>query len=124
MDEHVPEALVTDYESSIESLELPDPDDRHVLAAAIAAGVETIVTSNLRDFPQDILAAFRIEAVHPDAFIVRLFNLDPDEIRDAAREHRASLKNPPKTVAEYLASLEAVGLVQTAARLRDRPDDL
>ena len=49
------EALVTGYEHRIESLSLPDPDDRHVLAAAIECGASIIVTANLKDFPDSQL---------------------------------------------------------------------
>jgi len=67
MDAHVMDSLVTGYERLIETLDLPDPDDRHVLAAAIAGGADVLVTKNLKDFPADRLAPFGIEAQHPDS---------------------------------------------------------
>ena len=74
MDEHVPDCLVTGYEPLIPTLTLPDPDDRHVLAAAIHGGAELIVTFNLGDFPASVLEPYDIEAVHPDEFIARLWD--------------------------------------------------
>jgi predicted nucleic acid-binding protein len=62
------DVLVTGYEGLIEGLNLPDPDDRHVLAAAIRAGAQVIVTMNLDDFPESALAPFSVEALHPDDF--------------------------------------------------------
>jgi len=113
-----PDALVTDYEELIEDLRLPDPDDRHVLAAAIRGQADVIVTSNLRDFPADVLEPFGIEAQHPDEFILSLLNLAPGIVTTAARAHRESLTRPPKTIEEYLSALEAQGLTQTASALR------
>jgi predicted nucleic acid-binding protein len=52
MGKALPDAKVTGYESLVPALELPDPDDRHVLAAAIRAGAQMIVTSNLKGFRQ------------------------------------------------------------------------
>ena len=75
MDQAVPDCLVEGYEPLIEGLSLPDPDDRHVLAAAIRAGAQTIVTINLRDFPAPSLAPFGIEAVHPDTFVEQQLDL-------------------------------------------------
>ncbi|HSP00135.1 MAG TPA: PIN domain-containing protein, partial [Thioalkalivibrio sp.] len=69
MNQAVPEALVIGHEPLIEGLTLPDPDDRHVLAAGIRAGAQLIVTFNLKDFPEETLAGFGIEAVHPDTFL-------------------------------------------------------
>ena len=69
----VRDCLVTGYEDLIESLSLPDPDDRHVLAAAIRAGAEVIVTFNLKDFPATTLSSYDLEAKHPDDFLVSLF---------------------------------------------------
>ena len=61
MDRHVPDCLVTGYEPIIPTLTLPDPDDRHVLAAAIRCGAGSIVTFNLGDFPASALGQFDTE---------------------------------------------------------------
>jgi len=119
MDEHATDALVTGYEDLIPGLHLPDPDDRHVLAAAIRGRADVIVTANLRDFPAEILAEFEIEAQHPDEFVMHLLDLAPGTVAEAARNHRESLKNPPKTIDEYLNALEALGLTQTVSVLRE-----
>ncbi len=119
MDKHAVDALVTDYEDLIPGLQLPDPDDRHVLAAAIRGHADVIVTMNLRDFPSDIIGSFGIEVQHPDEFILQLLGLEPDAVVTAAQNHRQSLTNPPKTVAEYLETLERQGLTQTASVLRE-----
>jgi hypothetical protein len=69
MNSHVRDCLVAGYESLIPALTLSDPDDRHVLAAAIRAGAYLIVTFNLKDFPAEALALFGIEAQHPHEFL-------------------------------------------------------
>lgn len=92
MDRAVPDGLVTDHESLIEGLYLPDADDRHVLAAAIKCNASVIVTFNLKDFPKDALDAFDIEPVHPDDFIADLWDLDKAAVLEAAQRQRASLK--------------------------------
>jgi len=99
-------------------LSLPDENDRHVLAAAIEGEAQVIVTMNLKDFPDEVLQRYEIEAQHPDEFILHLIDLAPDAVMDAAETHRQSLKNPPKSVEEFLASLEAQGLPQSVAALR------
>ncbi len=119
MDKHADDALITGYERLIPGLHLPDPDDRHVLAAAIRGGVDVIVTANLKDFPAETIGPFGLEAQHPDEFILRLLNLAPDVVVAAARKHHQSLKNPRKTVAEYLGVLERQGLTQTVSVLRE-----
>ncbi len=119
MNEAVRDCLVTGYEDLIASLSLPDPDDRHVLAAAIRAGAEVIVTYNLTDFPPETLARFDIEARHPDDFVVDLLDLAPGAVCTAVKRQRESLRNPPKTTQELLATFESHALTQTAARLRE-----
>lgn len=118
MDEHVPDCLVTGYETLISNLTLPDPDDRHVLAAAIHGGAELIITFNLKDFPPTVLERYGIEAIHPDEFVARLWDEQPEAVVEAARLQRAGLKNPPKSAVDYLATLEQCQLPETAARLR------
>ena len=119
MNAHVRDCLVVGYESLIPSLTLPDPDDRHVLAAAIRAGADVIVTSNLKDFPPDVLKHYGIEVQHPDDFIAHLLDLAPNTVCAAAKRHRQSHKSPTQSVAEYLETLERTGLVQTVSKLRE-----
>lgn len=119
MDRAVPDALVTGHESLCRSLNLPDPDDRHVLAAAIKCGASVIVTFNLKDFPSDVLESFEVEAMHPDDFIADLFDLDQAAVLQAAQAQRASLKNPPRTAREFLERLSLQGLTQSVKLLSD-----
>jgi predicted nucleic acid-binding protein len=118
MNAHVRDCLVTDYESLIDGLDLPDPDDRHVLTAAIKGHAQAIVTSNLADFPADKLGPYGIEAIHPDDFIVYQFDLHEAAVCGAVRKQRAALKRPPQTVDQLLETLERQALPKTVARLR------
>lgn len=118
MDAHVPDCLVVDYESLIPGLALPDPDDRHVLAAAIHAGASHIVTFNIIDFPSSILKEHRIIAQHPDQFFMSLIRDSADDVCLAVRRQRQSLHSPPKTAEDLLRTLEALGLKQTVGELR------
>jgi len=118
MDGAVPDCLVANYADLIDSLILPDPNDRHVLAAAIRGGADLIITYNLGDFPEDALTTYGIEAQHPDEFIAHLLDVAPGAVIAAAKCQREGLKNPPKTVDEFLAILEQQGLTQTVATLR------
>lgn len=68
----VRDCLVTDYEPLIEAVDLPDPGDRHVLAAAIKPRAQVIVTSNLKDLPSAVLEAWDVEAKSADDFILAL----------------------------------------------------
>ena len=118
MNAHVRGGMVSGFEHLIESVELPDPDDRHVVAAAIHAGASLIVTFNLKDFPASALERYNLHARHPDDFIVDLLDLQPAAVLKAAASHRRSLTNPPKTADEYLDTLLAQGLTQTVSSLR------
>jgi hypothetical protein len=124
MNRAVPDCLVTGHRSLIRDLVLPDPDDRHVLAAAIRARADVIVTSNRRDFPDHALAPHHIRAVGPDTFITDLLDQVPGLVHVAVREHRRALRRPPYTPEEYLESLERVGLTKAALRLRSGCPDL
>ncbi len=113
MDMAIPDALVTGYEDLCSSLDLPDPDDRHVLAAAIRSKAEVIVTFNLKDFPARVLDAYDIEAMHPDDFVSDLWDLDQAAVLAAAQKQRRSLKRPPMDAGNYLEMLMRQGLGQT-----------
>lgn len=119
MNESVPDCLVTNYEPLIETLALPDADDRHVLAAAIRAHAGVIVTYNTSDFPEDQLARFGIEAQHPDVFVSHLIDLDRSAVAWAARQQRQALRNPAKSAEEFLEVLLRQGLTQTVAELEE-----
>jgi hypothetical protein len=118
MTEAVADCMVTGHERMIEGLELPDPDDRHVLAAAIRAGAQAIVTFNLRDFPAASLVTYEVEAIHPDDFVLDLLDLSPGAVGDAIRAQAATLKNPPVTPDDVLDTLRSNGLVRAVAKLR------
>lgn len=75
MDVHAVDAEVTGYEDLIPGLQLPDPNYRHELAAAIRGEADVIVTMNPRDFPANAVGAFGIDAQHPDEFVLRLFGV-------------------------------------------------
>ncbi len=120
MDGHFPDAVVKGYQTVIATLDLPDPNDHHVLAAAIHGGADIVVTRNLRDFPADRLTPHGLVAQHPDAFVVELLEADAEAVLAAVQSHRAALRNPPRSAGAYLAALEGLGLSRTVALLRKR----
>ncbi len=124
MNTHADDSVVGGYESLIESLNLPDPSDRHVLAAAIHGGADVIVTFNLRDFPPSALELHDLEAVHPDHFVCQLLDAAPAEVCAAACRQRAMLVSPPKSADELLGTLGRQGLPRTVERLRPFADRL
>jgi predicted nucleic acid-binding protein len=118
IDKSVPDCLVKDYEPLVDKLELPDAEDRHVLAAAIQCGAQTIVTNNLKDFPERILNRFNIEIMSPDHFLSDLWDFSPEMILHSLKKCRERLVNPPFTSDEYLQSLTKHGFIRSVARLR------
>lgn len=117
MDQATRDCLVAGYEPLVSGLALPDADDRHVLAAAIVGRCDVIVTQNTKDFPDETLAPYGLEARHPDEFLANHLSLAPGAFCAAVRKVRARLKNPPYAVGEYLAILMRQGLVATASEL-------
>ena len=97
---------------------LPDPDDRHVLAAALRVRADVIVMINLSDFPSGTLTQYGVEVQHPDAFVLRLIEMNQPAVLNAVRRQRAKLTRPPMTARELLSGFERVGLLQTVAELR------
>jgi hypothetical protein len=114
----IPDCLVTGYEPLIEGLKLPDLKDRHVLAAAIKAGAQVIVTANLRDFPAELLAPWNIEAKSPDDFVLDQISIADRTVFACVQAIADSRDRPPETIDDILGQLERAGLVESAAALR------
>ncbi|GII64453.1 hypothetical protein Skr01_45380 [Sphaerisporangium krabiense] len=114
----VRDCLVTGYEPLIESIDLPDVHDRHVVAAAIRARAQVIVTNNLRDFPSDSLVNWDVEAKSADDFVLDQVHLNQKVVWACVQQIADSWKNPPGTTEDVLVSLERCGLVQSVAELR------
>lgn len=114
----VPDGLVTNYDGLADSLVLPDPNDRHVVAAAIRSNAQVIVTFNLKDFPDNVLEPFGIEAKHPDDFVLDAIGIAPGTIARVVSQQAAALKSPPVSLADMLDRLRASGLEQSVAQLR------
>jgi predicted nucleic acid-binding protein len=114
-DWEVPEAA---WRSVARGIALPDPNDAHVLAAAIVGHADCIVTANLKDFPAKVLRGYGIEAVDPDTFIINQWDLDPVNAIAAFKRMRARRKKPQSSPGDFAYALELGGLPTTAERLR------
>lgn len=117
MDGAVLDCLVEGHMDLVGSLELPDPDDRHVLAAAIHCGADAIITFNLKDFPASVAAQYQLEILHPDDFVRYQFDFDSARVIVAAERVRGRLTTPEISSEEYLDILARQGLTKTAAAL-------
>lgn len=100
------------------NITLPDANDVHVLAAAVAGHADCIVTSNLKDFPSSTLMNFGIEAIDPDTFIINQWDLDPVNAIAAFKRMRARRRKPQSSPEDFAYALEVGGLPTTAERLR------
>ena len=101
MEEAFPEAMVTGHEPLIAAMK-NDEKDKHVVAAAVKAGAQVIVTSNLKHFRE---LPEGIEAQSPDDFLCNVFDLDPDGMVELVREQAAALKKPKRSYEELLDGL-------------------
>lgn len=117
MNRAVRDCLVTGFEPLIGALRLPDPGDRHVLAAAIKARAQLIVTHNLMDFPASALEPWDMEAKSPDDFVLDQIDLSREAVYGAVQRMADSRENPPASFADILSMLERDGLVESAAAL-------
>ncbi len=119
VNQSVPDCLVENYEYLIDSLSLPDPDDRHVLAAAIVGHADAIVTNNLKDFPTEYInQQHSIEVQHPDDFLLNQLQLRPFEALEVLKSIRARLKKPVYSAQEFVDLIERSGLPQTGQYLQ------
>ncbi len=112
-----PNAIIEFKVDIVEKIELPDINDRHVLAAAIQGQVDIILTFNLRDFPNDKLSEFGIVSMHPDDFLMELTKELPVQIQSAFDKMVNRLRNPVKSKIEVKCMLERCGLTKTVRYL-------
>ncbi len=99
-----PEAMV-EVPVGLEAAMTNDPKDRHVLAAAVIANADVIVTNNIKDFRENDLASWNIKAQSPDDFLSALFDEYPDSILELLQQQSQKYKNPPKTFSELIIFL-------------------
>jgi predicted nucleic acid-binding protein len=112
-----PDAKTSNHLKLIEELMLPDADDRHVMAAAIHANANIIITFNKKDFPDDYLRKYYIEVFHPDDFISMLFEHHELQIVNAFKNQVSNLRKPPLTQLAVLEKLRICGLSKTVSKL-------
>ena len=109
-----PDALIINYKGLIDKLELPDVDDRHVLAAAIKVNANLIVTNNIKDFPTHYLQPFGLNAKTADDFLTDIIDLNQEQAIAAFKEMVLNKKNPKMDELEVLNQLRNAGLKDTA----------
>lgn len=105
-----PDAEVHSFEELIDLIELPDPGDRHVLAAGIKCKADAIITFNTKDFPTECLGRYDIEVYTPDELVNLLNKLNPSIVKQAFENQLASLKNPPMSKEKLIKTLKKCGL--------------
>lgn len=113
------DATVTDYGAFLSiGAQLPDPKDGHVLAAALKAEADVLVTDNLKHFPPDVLSPLGLDALSADVFIANTITLATASAIPALRKMRERFRNPEMDAERLLIRMEAVGLLETATSLR------
>ena len=118
MDEAFDDASVDVWPDMYSSIELPDPDDRHVLAAAIQGRADLIVTNNLKDFPQEVLGHFDLSTQTPDEFFLNQLDLDPQQVMLVIQAQAKATENPVVTEEEILEKLRKSGAEKFADAAR------
>ena len=112
------DCLVSGFDELEPAITLPDPDDRHVVAAAIRAGAGIIVTFNLRDFPEPEMASHGLVAMHPDLLALELLARAPTAVLDVLASQAGDLKHPRHTALDVVGALERCGLSRFGAAIR------
>jgi predicted nucleic acid-binding protein len=117
MNRAFPDAEIEGYQKFIPTLKLPDQNDRHVLAGALQCNANAIITFNLKDFPGNYLEQFEMEALHPDIFIINMFEAKEEKVVEAFKNQVILLTNPPLSEAQVLKTLQKAGLEKTSTAL-------
>ena len=105
MDQAFPESSIHVEESEWSQLDLPDPDDRHVLAAAAQGQADALATRNIKDFPQKLLDSFSIQVITPDDLLCVLLRRNPEATANAIRELIDSRHRPPINIPDFAKRL-------------------
>ena len=124
MNAAVPTATVTGYKTTIPSIVLPDANDRHVVAAAVAASASIIVTWNVRDFPTAELRRHGLQKQTPDLFLTRLYDRIPDLTIEAVAGARRNLRRSKVSPMEFVQALRRQKLVRFTAKIESRLSEL
>lgn len=119
MNDAFPDSNVEKFDSIIPSIKLPDPKDRHVVAAAIRSKADVIVTYNLKDFPRSIEDEYGIKIQHPDDFLCNVYDLHPEKAKEAFDKMVNRLKNPPKSQSQVLETLSKSDLKRIIEKFKD-----
>ncbi|MBD8019873.1 PIN domain-containing protein [Brevibacterium gallinarum] len=109
MDEAFEDACVEGWEPLEQGVSLPDPDDRHVVAAALRGRADAIITESIRDFPEAVLERLGLEAIRLDAFLLDQFDLSLGATCRVVKDQAAAMSRPPVTVEALLAKLSRSG---------------
>lgn len=119
-----PEAMTEGYEKLVPVCNLPDPQDRHVLAAAVQARASVIVTDNIRHFPKDALDTFDIIVSTADDFLADVIDLDAPGAVAALRTVRLRFRKPELDAERLLLKMEGAALSRTASLLMSEIESL
>jgi hypothetical protein len=114
----VQDCLVEGYEYIIPTIELPDLNDRHVVAAAVVGHADAIVTFNLKDFPAELIDKFGVDVQHPDDFLMNQLQLRQFDALEVMRKVRGRYRNPQLSAKEFIELVSRNGLPQTAQYLQ------
>jgi predicted nucleic acid-binding protein len=117
MNTHFDDAEVTGYSELVEVMTC-DAKDRHVLAAAVHAHADVLVTNNTRDFPPASMADYAVELVTADDFLLDLLDLAPVEVLTTLAVQAARYKHEPRTLSGLLGALQAAQVPRFADEIR------
>ena len=113
------DACVRGWRPLVDGITLPDPNDRHVVAAALRSRAEVIVTQNVADFPLDVLEPLGLHVLTPDDFLLDTLDLAPAVVRRVLAEQASDAHRPPLDLADVLSSLERAGVPRFARAAAD-----
>lgn len=117
MNEAFDDALVEGWEPLVAGIQLPDPDDAHVVAAALVGRADVIITENTKDVPDSILRPLGLETVRVDEFLLDQFDLSPAAACRIVAEQAAAMKRPEVDITQLLSLLARSGAPDFARRV-------